>query len=126
MSKNKCPVCGMTEDEGCYCNPLECPQCGQVVSWFGEEYGMNPCEHVVAWGTVGNDDIIWENKKYEPKFQEYWSKHSYKDDKEHDDDIFDSEEEAIESFAEEEGLEYACHDDGVGHGHSTGTYVLFL
>jgi len=127
MKRKVCPICKHPEDsDDCYCYPLYCPVCGQPVSWFGEDYGMNTCKHVVVWGTVGQgtEGMVWEKADYEREFQKFWSTQGGYEI-EDDDTSFDSEEEAMKAFAKINSLDYREHDDGNPHGHGTGTYVLF-
>jgi hypothetical protein len=99
-----------------------------VVRWFGKGGDTNPCKHVIAWGIFGHKFIVWENEKYELKFQKYYSKHSYnkkEDYKERDEDIFYSVEDAIDSFAEEEGL--ICQWEDINEfGYWNGSYIVFI
>lgn len=127
MHENRCPVCGIDKNEWCECKPIICPHCGQIVRWFGERGDSYPCKHVVAWGTLGNEFIVWENEKYELKFQEYYSKHSYnkkENSQEKGNYLFCSEEFAIDSFAEEEGLICECYEPNC-YEYWNGSYVLF-
>lgn len=127
MKEKLCPICNLPEDsDDCCCYPLYCPVCGQAVSWFGDDYGMNPCEHVVAWGTVGQgtEGMVWEKADYERKFQKFWLAQEG-DGIEDVDTSFDNGEEAMKPFAKINNLDYGEHDDRNPHGNCTGTYVLF-
>jgi hypothetical protein len=130
MSKNKCPVCGIDKNGWwwCECCPQICPHCGWVVRWFGKGGDTKPCMHAIAWGTYGHKFIVWENEKYELKFQKYYSKHSYnkkEDYKERDEDMFYSEEDAIDSFAKGEGL--ICQWEDLNEfGYWNGSYIVFI
>lgn len=107
MNESNCPVCGVDKSQWCDCSPIFCPHCGQLVRWFGKSGDINQCAHVVAWGTLGNEFIVWENDKYELKFHKHYSNHSSNNKQsyeEFDEDIFHSEATAIESFAKEEDL----------------------
>ena len=132
MNESHCPVCGVDKSQWCDCGPIFCPHCGQLVRWFGKSGNINPCEHVVAWGTLWNDFIVWENDKYELKFHKYYSKHSaniIEACKQQDENMFYRKEDAIESFAEEEGLICEWEDD-IKYWDESGCwtrgYIVFL
>ena len=109
MAEDQCPVCERPESDECGCNPLHCPVCDKAVSWFGESYGMNPCDHVVVWGTVG-EEPVWENDKVRKAFLAFCTKRRKRDDYKQD---------AIEAYvAKHATLISDEHDAGGGHGRS--------
>jgi len=127
MSWNKCPICGIVENEWCECSPIICPHCGQIVRHFGKNGDINNCKHVIAWGTLGNGYIVWENEKYQLKFLRYCNQHLYNKEEGNKSvcDITHIEDLYLFPFAKEEGLICKC-DEVVGFDYWNGAYFLFL
>lgn len=109
----RCSVCETPEAEGCQCNPLSCPICGKTVSAFNEDFGVKQCEHTVAWGVTGNDDINWLSNEWQAKFEAFCA------------DNEDGPDSCAEPFAEKTGLVFDSHDDGEGHGFGRSAFFLF-
>lgn len=108
-----CPVCDVPESEGCQCNPLSCPFCGKIVGAFNEDFGVVPCPHLVAWGVMGNDEVFWQKKAWEARFEKYA------------DDAASGVERRLESFAKARELVIESHDDGEGYGFGRGAFYVF-
>ncbi len=122
MDPKKCPICGKNPDDYtehseseqdlyCSCNVLYCPTCDQPVDWFGESPECNPCEHVIAWGTIGSEEIVWEDAKLERLFDKFLSSH--------EDDYLNCEE-ALEAYAEKKHLDFQKHDND-----DQGSFIVF-
>jgi len=114
MKIDQCRVCRRPQSDECGCSPLLCPVCDKAVSWFGESYGMNPCDHVVVWGTVG-EKPVWEKNEVREAFLAYGRRRRK----------CDVGQDEIEAYAKFAKLVCEEHDDGRVHGQSTGTFVVF-
>lgn len=108
-----CPVCDTPESEGCGCNPLCCPFCGKILGAFNEDFGVDPCPHMVAWGVIGNDAISWRSKEWQARFREYGAHRS------------EGADAMIPGFAMKHGLAVESHDDGEGHGFGSAAHYVF-
>ncbi len=124
MESKRCPHCNSEAYDGseCYeCMFLACPKCGNIVNDFGEIGEVNPCEHVVAWGTIGENEVFWKNKEFEQKFNNFCEEKEGDEEETglmYIDDI-------VREYADKHGLDFIIHSDEAGHGASRAIFLVF-
>ena len=129
-----CPSCGAPDwldvCESCAYSELRCPFCDVIVSSMGTEddaWQTAPCDCVVAWANYG-DETTWEDEKFRAKA----FKRAQSARRAAGKDLYDGPEEFSPSlsgfkklFKGDPNVDVQAHDDGAGHGHSTGTWFVF-
>jgi hypothetical protein len=108
---------------------LPCPVCGEVVCSFGGKTESNsPCDHVVVWGVIGNNELLWTSEVAEAAFKT-WCKDRYQEEIQNeewsDDEIDCGEEEFEEYVATRQEWEYFVVSDGESHGHGAAACFVF-
>ena len=131
-----CPSCGEPDWDGencesCAYSELRCPFCDARVSSIGSEPDdttTEPYDCVVLWGNYG-DDSVWEDERFRQKAFRLYRKARRAAGESTDEELEDfspGTEDIEELFEGDSNVKVLAHDDGGGHGHSIGSWFVFV